>query len=549
MRNLKPWEDLSLRGKALVATSLPLIMLMFSLTFIYIAERQTTQAEEDVRRALLVRGDIQSVHTQLAEAAASVRGYLQTRQEDFMPGYLNAQTQIGAALDRLHTNVRDPQMREHLKAITLLIENKVDGLEMLHSLNQEGKVTIAAILMENKFILDELRSHLNTMREREDAVLAERTAVASENRERLFWATMLAAGSGLLGALLAIWILCKGIVARVQQVQGNAQRLVQGHPLLPQPSENDEVGQLGTRLMEASQLLAEREQALHENEERLRLLIEGAREYGIFALDTQGHVITWNTGAERIKGYSEQEILGQHFSLFYPPEECPQHPDRALHEATLKGHYTEDGWRCRKDGTRFLASVVITAQYDSSNVLRGFSKITRDITDRRAAEMALDTAREEVERASRAKNEFLSRMNVMVFNTDDDTDHMQAAISAGAVGYLPKDACRDEVLAGLQPVSHASRVLGNAPLPRMSESNSNRSLLTETLTPRECQVLGLVASGCSNREIGEKLGITTGTAKSHVEKVIAKLGAADRTQAAVRGMALGLVNQTSEDWR
>ncbi|MGQ3851879.1 LuxR C-terminal-related transcriptional regulator [Pseudomonas capsici] len=137
----------------------------------------------------------------------------------------------------------------------------------------------------------------------------------------------------------------------------------------------------------------------------------------------------------------------------------------------------------------------------------------------------------------------------MVFNTDDDTDHMQAAISAGAVGYLPKDACRDEVLASLQPVSHASRVLGNAPLPRMSENNSNRSLLTETLTPRECQVLGLVASGCSNREIGEKLGITTGTAKSHVEKVIAKLGAADRTQAAVRGMALGLVNQTSEDWR
>ncbi|WP_404823232.1 response regulator transcription factor [Pseudomonas capsici] len=73
--------------------------------------------------------------------------------------------------------------------------------------------------------------------------------------------------------------------------------------------------------------------------------------------------------------------------------------------------------------------------------------------------------------------------------------------------------------------------------------------MTETLTPRECQVLGLVASGCSNREIGEKLGITTGTAKSHVEKVIAKLSAADRTQAAVRGISLGLVNQTSEDWR
>lgn len=182
-------------------------------------------------------------------------------------------------------------------------------------------------------------------------------------------------------------------------------------PLLPQPPEKDEIGQLGTRLVEAGQLLAERERALRDNEERLRLIIEGVKDYGIFALDRNGYVTTWNAGAERIKGYTEQEIIGKHFSVFYLPEECPQHPDMALREATVNGRYTEESWRRRKDGSRFWASVVITAQYDGNDELRGFSKITRDISDRRVAEIALGTAREEAERASRAKSEFLSRMS------------------------------------------------------------------------------------------------------------------------------------------
>ncbi|EGH15890.1 sensory box histidine kinase/response regulator, partial [Pseudomonas savastanoi pv. glycinea str. race 4] len=189
------------------------------------------------------------------------------------------------------------------------------------------------------------------------------------------------------------------------------QRLALGHPLLPQPPEKDEIGQLGTRLVEAGQLLAERERALRDNEERLRLIIEGVKDYGIFALDRNGYVTTWNAGAERIKGYTEQEIIGKHFSVFYLPEECPQHPDMALREATVNGRYTEESWRRRKDGSRFWASVVITAQYDGNDELRGFSKITRDISDRRVAEIALGTAREEAERASRAKSEFLSRMS------------------------------------------------------------------------------------------------------------------------------------------
>lgn len=405
------WTDLPLRGKALVVISLPLVVLLLSLVLIYTTERQTARAEEDVRRVLRVQSDIQAVHTLLAEAAASVRGYLLTRREDFLPSYLNAKPQIESALLRLDRNVRDQRVREQLSAIKPLIDGKIDGLEDMLKDSQATPESISAILISNKHILDALRQHISTMLTLEESLLAERSAAASETRRRLLLSTWLAAICGLFGAIVAVLFLSKGIVARVQNVQRNAQRLALGSPLLPQPPEKDEIGQLGTSLVEAGLLLAERERALRDNEERLRLIIDGVKDYGIFALDTAGHVTSWNNGAERIKGYTEQEIIGQHFSVFYLPQECPQHPDMALREATHNGDYTEEGWRCRKDGTRFWASVVITAQYDGTGALRGFSKITRDITDRRAAEIALRTAREEAERASRAKSEFLSRMS------------------------------------------------------------------------------------------------------------------------------------------
>ncbi|WP_407310035.1 ATP-binding protein [Pseudomonas sp. nanlin1] len=405
------WSELSLRGKALLAISLPLVVLLSSLVLIFLAERQTTRAEEDVRRVLLVQGDIQAVHTLLAEAVAGVRGYLLTRREDFLPAYLRADEQIHLALHRLDTNVRDEQMRAYLQRITPLIQTKLEGLAQLHAGLADNSAEVTAILIDNKRVLDELRGLISSMRIREDALLAERTAAAADTRQRLLLATLLAAGCGLFGAIGAVLLLFRGIVVRVQRVQRNAERLALGQPLLPQPPESDEVGQLGTRLVEAGQLLAERERALRDNEERLRLIIEGVKDYGIFALDADGYVTTWNAGAERIKGYTEQEILGQHFSLFYLPQECPQHPEFALRQAIDTGHYMEEGWRQRKDASRFWASVVITAQYDQNGTLRGFSKITRDITDRRAAEIALGNAREEAERASRAKSEFLSRMS------------------------------------------------------------------------------------------------------------------------------------------
>ena len=148
--------------------------------------------------------------------------------------------------------------------------------------------------------------------------------------------------------------------------------------------------------------------------------------------------------------------------------------------------------------------------------------------------------------AARLLQQQLPNIKVVMFTMDDSIEHLEAAIAAGAVGYLLKDASRDEVIDALLRVAGGGEVLNSAVsarlLRRITDRNSGVIASKENLTPRECQVLALIANGMSNRSIGEKLGITTGTAKTHVERVIGKLGASDRTQAAVRGIALGLVN-------
>jgi PAS domain S-box-containing protein len=148
----------------------------------------------------------------------------------------------------------------------------------------------------------------------------------------------------------------------------------------------------------------DRTSELRASEERFRLLVEGSTDYAIFMLGPTGHIASWNPGAQRIKGYRADEIIGQHFSRFYPPEDIESRkPERELQIATAKGKYEEEGWRLRKDGSRFWASVLITALRDEAGGLRGFSKITRDRTEQRRAEEALQKAHDELEERVRQR--------------------------------------------------------------------------------------------------------------------------------------------------
>src|SRR5919202_3443407 len=126
------------------------------------------------------------------------------------------------------------------------------------------------------------------------------------------------------------------------------------------------------------------------NEDRFQLLIRAVTDYAIFMLTPDGIVTSWNAGAERAKGYAEAEILGQHFSRFFTPEDrAAGKPERALQIARETGRFEDEGWRVRKDGSRFWALAVLDAIHDADGNLVGFAKITRDITERRAAEVAL----------------------------------------------------------------------------------------------------------------------------------------------------------------
>lgn len=152
-------------------------------------------------------------------------------------------------------------------------------------------------------------------------------------------------------------------------------------------------------------LSAQREyvEALRQSEERFRLLVDCVKDYAIFMLDPQGFVVSWNAGAARIKGYTREEIVGRHFSQFYLPEEAAAgKPARELAIARQLGHVEDEGWRVRKDGTTFWANVNITAVHDEANQLRGFAKVTRDLTERRQ--------REEAERSSERLREFLATL-------------------------------------------------------------------------------------------------------------------------------------------
>jgi PAS domain S-box-containing protein len=140
------------------------------------------------------------------------------------------------------------------------------------------------------------------------------------------------------------------------------------------------------------------EQELRESEERLRLLIESTTDYAIFMLDPEGRVASWNPGAKRIKGYEADEIIGRHFSTFYTPEAIASGwPQHELVEAARVGRFEDEGWRLRKDGTRFWANVVISALRGADGTLRGYAKVTRDMTQRKAHEERITRLSKELE--------------------------------------------------------------------------------------------------------------------------------------------------------
>ncbi|CAI9409136.1 Sensor histidine kinase RcsC [Nocardioides sp. T2.26MG-1] len=234
--------------------------------------------------------------------------------------------------------------------------------------------------------------------------------------------------------------------------------------------------------LQVQDVTAERraEEQLRRSEARFRLLVENVEDYAIFMLSPEGLVESWNAGAQRIKGYVESEIVGRHFRTFYPPEvQAARHPEHELELALRDGHYEEEGWRVRKDGSRFWASVLITTVHDQTGRHIGFAKITRDTTSRREI-------LEERERAATA----LAEANAQLQQAAEDQAHFLAVTAhelRTPVGVLAGTA---EMLTAHGPELSAEE--RRELLEGMSSSATRlRRLLTDLLTASRLQASAL----------------------------------------------------------
>ena len=231
--------------------------------------------------------------------------------------------------------------------------------------------------------------------------------------------------------------------------------------VLPREFTPDEVALL-TLVAERAASAIERarlHQAERRSEERFRLLVEGVEDYAIFMLDPEGRIASWNAGAQRLKGYTADEIIGTSFVRFYEPDDQAQGvPERGLAAAREAGSFHATGWRVRRDGSRFWADVVITAIRDEDDGhLLGYAKVTRDLSERRRAEEALVAAKEAAEAANAAKSRFLATMsheirtpiNAMLGYTDLLDMGLEGAVTEGQRAQLARVRASGRHLLGL----------------------------------------------------------------------------------------------------
>jgi PAS domain S-box-containing protein len=305
-----------------------------------------------------VLAELEATLSALADAQTTVRAFIITGQEVFLEPYHAAVPAVRAHVDRLKSlTVDNPDQQHRLTTLESAIAEKFDSLQVTIDLRRQQGFEAARQRVASGIgikQMNEVRSIISEMKQEEEDLLQRRNRdfQLSTQKTTLTFTCVVFLEFLLLG--LVYYVLRRDISERRRA-----------------------------------------DEALRESEERFRLLVDSVRDYAVLMLDPAGRVTSWNQGAERIKGYKANEIMGRHFSCFYPPEDLDRgKPEHELKRAVSEGRYEEEGWRIRKDGSRFWADVVITPVTDREGKLRGFSKVTRDITDRRRAEELLQDSEE-----------------------------------------------------------------------------------------------------------------------------------------------------------
>jgi len=352
-----PWQGLAL-------VMIPAVVLI-GLDVYQIAENvpELRQSQDLVAHTIEVITETQALETAIRDTERGQRGFLITGDAAYLDPYRSGVEQVPAILSRLKQLTADnPEQQRRWPILEQQINVKLDELKRTIDARQNEGFDAARKTVETNAGADSMRAItelINAATTTEKSLLKQRQTLG-DNAERT------SAIVALIGGAVALMLIILGSIFVITSFR---------------------------RLLRS-------ERALSESEHRFHLMVSGIHDYAIFMLDPEGRVIHWNAGAERLKGYRAEEIVGRHFSCFYSNEDVQSGiPKRLLETALARGSVSEEGWRVRKDGSQFWASVLITAIRDESGELQGFAKLTRDVTERVEAEAAIAREREERERA------------------------------------------------------------------------------------------------------------------------------------------------------
>ncbi|HZI23310.1 MAG TPA: CHASE3 domain-containing protein [Gemmatimonadales bacterium] len=323
----------------------------------------TVDSALGVAHTLQVRAQLEATFGKLIAAESGVRGYVITGDTTYLAPYRWVRATLDSSLADLRALTADnPAQQRHLDSLAKVVAVRMERFQWSIDTRRTGGAATAGRAViggRGKELIAVIRSLIGQMEDEEARLLAQRFR-AMESRARL--ARVTAWG----GSLLALMV---GILAPV--------------------------------------LVGRELRARRQAEERLRHMVDSVRDYAIYMLDPTGRVVSWNRGAEQTKGYRAAEIVGQHFSRFFTPEDVAAgRPAALLQAAAADGRYEEENWRVRKDGSRFWADVVVSAVRDERGTLVGFAKVTRDLTERKRAAEEMQRSATQLEAANRELEAF-----------------------------------------------------------------------------------------------------------------------------------------------
>jgi PAS domain S-box-containing protein len=428
------------------------------------------RSQQLVAHTIEVITTAQTLERAIQDAERGQHGFLITGNAAYLEPYETGVKEASASFSKLKAlTVDNPEQPSRWPILEQQINIKLDELKRTVDARRDVGFDAARRIVETNVGADAMRAIdqiIDGVEAAENSLLKNRQALGNEAEDRTRIVSLIGAGIAL------IIIITGGVI-----LSGYFGRILKS------------------------------EQARRESEERLRLMISGIVDYSIFMLDPEGRVVFWNRGAERMKGYTADEIIGRHFSCFYTSEDMEADaPSRLLHAAARDGHASAEGWRIRKDESRFWANVLITAIRDDKGVLRGFAKLTRDMTAQKKAEVAIAQEREERERAEGILRQ-AQKMDVIGQLTGGiahDFNNMLGVI-VGSLEILQRRLHTDDPKI-LDPIRSASRAADRS-------ATLTHGLLAfsrqQPLEPKPIDANKLVTgmSGLLNRTLGENIEI------------------------------------------